>query len=86
MTTVFTGNALGFFDSSLAALGGTLSGAGGRNQQGVNATNGNLVLSAIDETLFSRGMSVFAQPLGAGERLWENGDALPERASRRAAA
>lgn len=61
MVAVFTGNALGFLDSSLADLGGTLSGTGGRNLHGVNAANGNLILSAIDETLFARGMSVAVQ-------------------------
>ncbi|MGW8338418.1 DUF6531 domain-containing protein [Xanthomonas axonopodis] len=62
MVAVFTGNGLGLFDSSLAALGATTGGTAslgqGRDRQYVNVAQGNLVLQAVDEHLNFRGLSV----------------------------
>ncbi|MFC0156152.1 LysM peptidoglycan-binding domain-containing protein [Xanthomonas dyei] len=62
MVAVFTGNGLGLFDSSLAALGATTGGTAslgqGRDRQYVNVAQGNLVLQAADEHLNFRGLSV----------------------------
>ncbi|HEU0153471.1 MAG TPA: putative Ig domain-containing protein [Arenimonas sp.] len=60
MVAVFTGNALGLFDTSLTQLGSGLSWDAARNRQSVNAANGNLVLQGLDELIQFRGMSVSA--------------------------
>jgi YD repeat-containing protein len=60
MVAVFTGNALGLFDTSLTQLGSGLSWDAARNRQSVNAANGNLVLQGLDELIQFRGLSVSA--------------------------
>ena len=60
MVAVFTGNGLGFFDSSLNRLGAGLSQGSGLDRQGVNAANGNLILHALDESLQFRGLGIGA--------------------------
>jgi YD repeat-containing protein len=80
MVAVFTGNALGLFNTSLTQVGGGLAGGAGRDQQGVNAATGNLVLQGTDELMTYRGLTVSANrtynSLGvaqAGADAWRTG-------------
>jgi YD repeat-containing protein len=61
MVAVVSGNGLGLFNTSLNALGAGIGGQAtvgqGNNAQQVNVVNGNLVLTAWDESLFGRGFS-----------------------------
>lgn len=60
MVAVFTGNALGFQNSSLTQLGGGLTAQQGRDQQAVNLATGNLVVHGLDELLSVRGLAAGA--------------------------